>query len=269
MRTLAIIAFLIVAQACCAGQQKALPEKAANTVAAFVLLVGEFYVAHHTWPTSENQLREFTAQLARRLDSDSPEIIPMVWSLMRHVEFTSRGKDVLVSMRLHEDGRDYSYATVLLPGYTAEEIATGWEGPNTGRVSPAEAGKVFEQFARIRLPADARSLSHALKDASWVGRAAFYHQTGLGGRIPIWADLDPPGGVYVIGLSPSVSMQNSGYHIYIHVTRAFPEDTPARLRAFLMGHAAVYIKMDEYALCYPDGRVLHVDPKSRRTFQSP
>ena len=72
----------------------------------------------------------------------------------------------------------------------------------------------------------------------------------------------------MIGLSPSVSRQNAGYHIYIHITRAFPEDTPASLRAFLMGHAAADIKMDEYALCYPDGRIFHVDTKSRNMFPS-
>jgi hypothetical protein len=124
MRALALIVFLLVAESCPAGQQKALPEKAANTFTAFALLVGEFYVAHHTWPTSEKQLREFTAQLARQFPSDSRGIIPTVWSLMRHVEFTSRGKDVLVSTRFHEDGRDYSYAAVLHPGHTAEEITT-------------------------------------------------------------------------------------------------------------------------------------------------
>jgi hypothetical protein len=123
MRALAIIALLVVAQACSAGQQKAFPEKAANTFAAFALLVGEFYVAHHTWPTSEKQLREFSAQLARQFPSDSREIIPTVWSHMRHVEFTLLGKDVLLSTRFHEDGRDYSYAAVLHPGHAAEEIA--------------------------------------------------------------------------------------------------------------------------------------------------
>jgi hypothetical protein len=125
MRALAIIVLLLVAQTSPAGQQKALPEKAANTFEAFALLVGEFYVAHHTWPTSEKQLRAFTAKLAQQFPSDSREIIPTVWSLMRHVEFTRRGKDVLLATRFHEDGRDYSYAAILHPGHSAEEIANG------------------------------------------------------------------------------------------------------------------------------------------------
>jgi hypothetical protein len=125
MRALTITVLLLLAQICPAGQQKRLPEKAANTFTAFALLVGEFYVAHHTWPTSEKQLREYTADLARRFPSDSREIIPTVWSYMRHVEFTPRGKDVLVSTRFHEDGRDYSHAAILHPGQSAEEIAKG------------------------------------------------------------------------------------------------------------------------------------------------
>ena len=123
MRALIIIVLLLVTQICPAGQQKALPEKAANTFTAFALLVGEFYVAHHKWPASEKQLREHTAQLARRFPPDSREIIPKVWSYMRHVEFTPRGKDILVSTRFHEDGRDYQHAAVLHPGRSAEEIA--------------------------------------------------------------------------------------------------------------------------------------------------
>jgi hypothetical protein len=123
MRALAISVLLLVALACPAGQQKALPEKAANTFTAMALLAGEFYVVHRTWPTSEKQLRAFTARLARQFPSDSREIIPTVWSLMRHVEFTPRGKDVLLATRFHEDGRDYSYAAVLHPGNAAEEIA--------------------------------------------------------------------------------------------------------------------------------------------------
>jgi hypothetical protein len=124
--------------------------------------------------------------------------------------------------------------------------------------------KVFEQFARINPSADAKSVSHVLKGTSWVGRAALSHQTILAGWIPIEGDLSPPGGVYVIGLSPSVSTHNAGYRIYIHITRAFPKDTSASLRAFLLGHAAADIKLDEYALCHPDGRILHVDTKSRK-----
>ena len=123
MRALTITALFLAAQICPAEQQKALPPRAANTFTAVALLVGEFYVAQHSWPSSEKQLREYTAQLARRFPSDSREIIPTVWSYMRHVEFTPRGKDVLLSTRFHEDGRDYSYAAVLHPGHSAEEIA--------------------------------------------------------------------------------------------------------------------------------------------------
>ena len=123
MRAFTIAVLVLVAQISPAGQQKALPEKAANTFTAFALLVGEFYVAQHKWPTSEKQLRQYTAELTRGFPPDSREIIPILWSHMRRVEFTPRGRDVVVSTRFHEDGRDYSYAAILHPGRSAEEIA--------------------------------------------------------------------------------------------------------------------------------------------------
>jgi hypothetical protein len=125
MRALAITVSILLAQACLAGQQKALPEKAANTFTALALLVGEFYFFHHAWPTGEKQLREFIPKLSRQSPPDPEDVISTVWSQMhlRHVEFTPRGKDVLVRARFLEDGRDYSYAAVLHPGKTAEQIA--------------------------------------------------------------------------------------------------------------------------------------------------
>ncbi|MFL6519522.1 MAG: hypothetical protein ACJ8NS_04820 [Chthoniobacterales bacterium] len=123
MRRLAIVLLFLVGQTCLAARQKPLPERPANTFTAFALLVGEFYFFHHAWPTSERQFREFAAQLARKFPRDSQEIMPTVLSYMRHIEFTPRGKDVLLSARFHEDGRDYTYAAILHPGHSAEEIA--------------------------------------------------------------------------------------------------------------------------------------------------
>jgi hypothetical protein len=125
MRALAVTVLMLVVQACL-GQQKAPPKSPDNSFTALALLVGEFYFFHHAWPSSEKQFREFIPELARKSPPDSQKTIPTVWSQMhlRHVEFTPRGKDVLVRARFLEDGRDYSYAAVLHPGKTAEEIAT-------------------------------------------------------------------------------------------------------------------------------------------------
>ena len=71
MRALAMTVLILVAQACLAGQQKALPKKPDNSFTALALLVGEFYFFHHAWPTSEKQLREFIPQLARKSPPDS------------------------------------------------------------------------------------------------------------------------------------------------------------------------------------------------------
>ena len=125
MRALAMTVLMLVTQAYLTGQKKAPLKTPDNSFTALALLVGEFYCFHHAWPTSERQFREFVPKLARQLPRDSSNVIPTVWSQMhlRHVEFAPRGKDVFVRARFLEEGRDYSYAAVLHPGKTAEEIA--------------------------------------------------------------------------------------------------------------------------------------------------
>lgn len=146
-------------------------------------------------------------------------------------------------------------------------VASGSE--KRGDVPLSDCAVVFERFGRIRLPANAKATSRALRDARWLSRAVVWQQTELAGWIPIKHDLGPPGGVYVVSLSPSLSQDISGYHIYFHTTRVLSGDAATGVRDFFAGHAAPDILIDEYALCYPDGRILHVDPKSRRTFPSP
>jgi hypothetical protein len=118
------------------------------------------------------------------------------------------------------------------------------------------------------VPADAKAALRALKDTRWLSRTVVYQQTFLAGWIPISSGLGPPGGVYVTDLSPSVSLHRVGYRIYVHTTRAFSGDAAAGICTFLAGHAAPAILIDEYALCYPDGRILHVNRKSRRVIPS-
>jgi hypothetical protein len=85
-----------------------------------------------------------------------------------------------------------------------------------------------------------------------------FQQTVLAGWIPIEHTLGPPGAVYGIELSPSVSQKNAGYRIYLHATRAFTGDGAMELRASLAGSGPRDVQIDEYALCYPDTRFLHV-----------
>ena len=122
MRLLAFTVFLLMAQLSWAQQQQALPEKAGYTFAAFALLVGNYYVAHDKWPSSAQQLREYTTRLARQFPPGERDIIPTVWSHIKHAEFTPRGKDLLVSARFRSEGRDYRHAAVLHPGKSSEEI---------------------------------------------------------------------------------------------------------------------------------------------------
>ena len=147
-------------------------------------------------------------------------------------------------------------------------ISVASASPKHGDVPLSQCAAVFERFGHIRLPADAKAALRALTDTRWLSRSVVYQQTVLAGWIPISSGLGPPDAMYVIELSPSVSLRRVGYRIYLHTTRAFSGDAAAGIRSFVEGRAEPEILIDEYALCYPDGRILHVDRKSRRMIPS-
>jgi hypothetical protein len=123
MRALVIIVLLLVAHLCPAEQQRALPENAHIMYTCIALLVAEHYVAHHTWPASTEQLHRYVAQLSPQLRPDERKVFATVWSCINHFEFKPRGKNLFLSARFHSEGYDYSYASVLHAGHSAEDIA--------------------------------------------------------------------------------------------------------------------------------------------------
>jgi hypothetical protein len=145
-----------------------------------------------------------------------------------------------------------------------------------GRCSRTEAARLFKRFSRILLPANAANVSRTLASSDWISRAEIYHLTFMTGWIPLKHNLSPPGGVFVINLVPPTSQRDAGYSIYVHTTadsaiRESLGKTDAAaisLRHFLAGDAPSNVKIDEYALCYPDGRILHVLPDSRKMMPS-
>jgi hypothetical protein len=139
--------------------------------------------------------------------------------------------------------------------------------PKAGDIPRSECAVVFERFGQIRPPADAKAVAYALKDIRWLARAAVDQVTFMAGWIPMSHSLGPPGALFVIGLRPAVSHKDIGYRIYLHTTRTFSGDAATGLRAFLAGRAGPDVFVDEYTLCYPDGRILGVDAKSRKSFR--
>jgi hypothetical protein len=160
-------------------------------------------------------------------------------------------------------------ALFLFGSLFASPVYAALASTKHGNVPLSQCSVVFEQFSHIQLPADTKAVSHALKDTRWSSRAVAYQQTFLAGWIPLFHNLGPPGGVFVIELSPPISQQNSAYRIYLHIMPNFSREPLTGIRDFLASQAGAQIRMDEYALCYPDSRILHVDPKSRRMWQSP
>jgi hypothetical protein len=140
------------------------------------------------------------------------------------------------------------------------------------QLSLKQAAGLFERFGRLRLPANAREVSRTLGDSTWMSRAWIYQQIWLAGWIPIEHSLSPPGGVFAIRLTPPLAFNDGGYTIYVHTSADFPRekgsDASRAFRRFLIGIAPRGVNIDEYALCYPDGRILHVLPNSRKMMPS-
>ena len=134
-----------------------------------------------------------------------------------------------------------------------------------GDVPRSQAAIVFERFSHIRVPADSKAVSRSLQDIHWLSRAVVWQQTVLAGWIPMKHSIGPPGAVYVVELSPSISQDVAGYWIYFHTTRVLSGDA-AGVREFFAGHAAPDVLIDEYSLCYPDRRILSVDANRRKVF---
>jgi hypothetical protein len=160
---------------------------------------------------------------------------------------------------------------VSLVLFTASSLSAAQPAAGHGHVPRTQSGLVFERFSRIHVPAAAAAVSRALGDSTWINQAAIHHVTFIAGWIPIEHDLSPPGGVFAVDLNAPKSLHNAGYVMYIHTAADFPEargkgdaDGVIALRRFFAGNAPRNVKIDEYSLCYPNGRVLHVLPHLRK-----
>jgi hypothetical protein len=152
----------------------------------------------------------------------------------------------------------------LFGSFTVDRVTAASVNEKHGDVPPNICATVFAQFARIQPPADTKAVSHALKDTRWLTHAVVYQQTALAGWLPMSHHMGPPGGIYVLDLSPDRPPRIPFYRIYLHTTRAFSGDPAIDVRAFLAGHGPRDIRIDEYTLCHPNHRFLTVDTKSRR-----
>ena len=88
----------------------------------FDFFVAYYYVSHHTWPTTVQQLR--VDILSKKQPSvNERAAFEMLLSFFTKVEFTPRGKGLLLSMRFHSGGSVFEYKKLFYPGRSVEEIA--------------------------------------------------------------------------------------------------------------------------------------------------
>ena len=121
MRALAI-AILLLVESGCPAQRRSLPENAAWAWGVFALVLGDYYVTHHAWPSSIEQLRLHTLRVARKVPPAEKEAFRKSLSSFTHTEFQPRGKDLLVIARFQSEGRDFRYDAIFHPGPSAEQI---------------------------------------------------------------------------------------------------------------------------------------------------
>jgi hypothetical protein len=121
MRALAI-AMLLLVELGCPAHQRSLPENAAWAWGVFALVVGDYYVSHHAWPSNIEQLRLHTGRFQAKVPHAQKEGFRNSLSSFTHTEFQPRGKDILVIARFQSEGGEFRYDAIFHPGPSAEQI---------------------------------------------------------------------------------------------------------------------------------------------------
>jgi hypothetical protein len=121
MRLLAVLIVLTLPVVSIATPQPEVPDNAGPTLRMFNLFVAYYYVSHHRWPTTVQQLRDDILS-KRQLSVDERAAFEMLLSFFTKVELAPRGKDLLLIMRFHSGGSVFRYEKLFHPGQSVEEI---------------------------------------------------------------------------------------------------------------------------------------------------
>ena len=125
MRTLSFSLIFLVHSLALASRHQELPEHASWTYVGFGNVIGDYYVTHHAWPLTRQQLEAHSFQMAAKERSGAAELkagMKKLWKRFTRIELKPQGKDLLVIAHFRADEGEFDYDALYHPGRTADEI---------------------------------------------------------------------------------------------------------------------------------------------------
>jgi hypothetical protein len=125
MRTLVILAVLAAALSASAAPGRS-SDDAESRQQTLAYLVAGYYATNETWPATAQQLRAFSLKHASGRDLwFSRSGMRQYWRSISAVEFTARGKNLLVCARLRSSAGESELRATFRPGRSVDEIVHG------------------------------------------------------------------------------------------------------------------------------------------------
>lgn len=103
----------------------AFADESFTTMLAISSIVTDYYVAHHTWPTNQHQLRTQLLQTARTLpplDRPSPADFDQLFQRFSRIELKPRGRDLMLAIDYRAAGKGHKHRILLRPGRSTDEM---------------------------------------------------------------------------------------------------------------------------------------------------
>jgi hypothetical protein len=107
------------------GPHCAFGDESFMTLFAVSTAVTAYYVRHHAWPTSRQQLRAQILEVARTMrppDKPSPADVDQLLSRFSRLDLQPRGRDLVLAVEYRAAGKRHRYRMLIPPGRSSEEM---------------------------------------------------------------------------------------------------------------------------------------------------
>jgi hypothetical protein len=131
MRTLCLLLFAAVATSALAARTQAAEPRCAfadpsfTTLTMVLVSVADYYVKYRRWPLTKEQMRDEALRSVRALPAAqrvSSRDIDQVFARFGSIEFQPRGRDLVLAVDYHAEGKRQRQRILFHPGRSADQI---------------------------------------------------------------------------------------------------------------------------------------------------